>query len=143
MRPAILFALPLAASACVPLALPGAVDATIPPGEVRVAAAEASPDRLTLRMSNGERCIAERPEGETGGWSGVMAECPYPLPYMVTFQQGGAAQRFVIEDPTGFPSNGSGGPGPRAEVFVTDVNGARRLFVAPLGPNVRFGAPES
>lgn len=140
MRPALFLALPLLAAACVPV-----VDESIsagpdgvPSGETRVASVVASPNRLTVRMTDGARCVSQRPEGELGGWSGVTADCGYQLPYAVTFVQGGSPARFVIEDPTGVPQDANGAPGPRAEIVITDVSGQRRLFVSALGPNVRF-----
>lgn len=142
MRPAIILALPLLGAACVPSTFTdgrsAAPDGT-PSGETRIAAVEATPRRLVVRLSDGARCVSERPEGVPGGWSGVTpAECGYALPYTVTFQEGGSPSRFIIEDPTGVPVGPDGGPGPRAEVFITDVGGQRRLFISPLGPNVRF-----
>ncbi len=103
----------------------------VPEGEVRVIEASASPSVVEIRLSDGARCTADRPEGEAGGWSGVTSDCGYQLPYTVTFQQGTVPQRFAIETPTA-------GTGPRAEIFVTDVDGVRRLFSSPLGDNVRF-----
>lgn len=138
MRPVLLL-LPLAIAACQPIVLGeggagGAV--AVPPGQVRVAAVDASPDRVTIRMSNGNRCVAERPEGEQGNWSGVTSgeDCGYRLPFAVTFRQGAVPQRYTIEA-------APAGTGPRAEVFVTDVDGVRRLFASPLRSNVRFETP--
>lgn len=126
----------LAVAACQPLG--GAFDSAaerngvvVPEGEVRVVEARATPSFVEIRLSDGARCVADRPEGETGGWSGITADCGYQLPYTVTFQQGTVPQRFAIETPTA-------GTGPRAEIFVTDVDGVRRLFSSPLGDNVRF-----
>ena len=116
---------------------PGAAP-PVPPGQVRVAQATATPSTLTLRMTNGERCEAVRPEGVRGNWSGVTGECGFALPFAVAFRQGGNPARFRVEAPVGVPVGPDGAPGPRAEVFVTDVDGVRRLFVAPLGANVRF-----
>ena len=137
MRFAPILALVLAGPACVPL-LPGEPAFAVPEGETRVVAARATPGELTLRLSDGTRCSALRPEGEAAGWSGVMADCPYALSYTVTFRAGGSPQRLVIEDPTFLPVGPDGAPAPRAEVFVTDVDGQRRLFVSPLGRDVQF-----
>ncbi|MGB3555499.1 MAG: hypothetical protein WBA25_12765 [Jannaschia sp.] len=137
MRSVLFLALPILA-ACNPAIGPGAGAPSIPPGQVRVVDVSASPDRVVMRLSDRSRCVGVRPEGETGGWSGVTGDCGYALPYTVTFRQGGSASRFVIEDPTGVPVGAGGGPGPRAEVFVTDVDGVRRLFVSGLGSGVRF-----
>lgn len=135
MRP-ILLLLPLAIAACQPVSsgTGGSAVVDIPPGEVRVAAVDASPSQVTFRLSNGKRCVAERPEGEPGNWSGVTSgeDCGFRLPFAVTFKQGAVPQRFTIEA-------APAGTGPRAEVFVTDVDGVRRLFSAPLRANVRFG----
>ena len=134
MRPIILV---LALGACVPagLGLPGA-GVAVPPGEVRVTRAVVTASTVTLRLSNGERCLGARPEGTTGNWTGVTAECGYALPYAVFFRQGGSRSRYIVEAP-GAPLAPDGTPGPRAEVFVTDVDGQRRLFTAPLS-NVRL-----
>ncbi len=130
--------LPLALAACIPAGAPGP-GVAVPPGEVRVVEATATPSTVTLRLSNGERCVGTRPEGETGNWTGVTGDCGYGLPYAVVFRQGGDPARFRVEAPAGALGRG-GAPVPRAEVFVTDVDGQRRLFVAPLGSNVRFEA---
>ncbi|SDY91006.1 hypothetical protein SAMN05444004_10466 [Jannaschia faecimaris] len=133
MRPALLL-LPLAIAACQPVTSgTQGVGANVPPGEVRVAAVDATPSRVVIRLSNGKRCVSERPEGVPGNWSGVTSgeDCGYKLPFAVSFKQGATPQRFTIEA-------APAGVGPRAEVFVTDVDGVRRLFASPLGPNVRF-----
>ncbi|WP_179379520.1 hypothetical protein [Jannaschia marina] len=138
---AVFLLLPLAIAACQPI-VPGAggsgQGAPVPAGEVRVAAVSASPSRVTIRMSDGARCVVERPEGTPGNWSGVTSgeDCGYQLPFTVAFKQGAVPQRFTIEA-------APAGVGPRAEVFVTDVDGVRRLFAAPLGPNVRFEQQQS
>jgi hypothetical protein len=137
MRLTALCLLTIPMAGCIPFPI-GGIDRGIPLEEVRVAAVEVTPTRLSATMSNGDRCRAERPETERGGWSGVTSDCPFALPFTVTFQQAGSGSRFIIEDPTGVPVGEDGGPGPRAEVFLTDVDGQRRLFIAPLGPNVRF-----
>ncbi|PWJ19271.1 hypothetical protein [Jannaschia seohaensis] len=138
MRLAFILALPFFGAACVPMT-DGAVTRADLEGPPRVASVDASPNRVVIRVSDGARCTAERPEGVLAGWSGVTEEeCGYVLPFTVEFHQGGVASRFIIEDPTGVPVGPDGGPGPRAEVFVTDIDGVRRLFFSPLGPNVRF-----
>jgi hypothetical protein len=137
MRLVPILALPLIGAACVPLA-PVEPVYPVPEGEVRVISANASPERLVLQLSDRSRCVAERPEGETAGWSGVTSDCGYALPYTVMFRSGGNPARFIIEDPAFLPPGPEGGPGPRAEVIVTDLDGQRRLFVTPLGDRVRF-----
>lgn len=132
-----LILLPLALAGCVVAGMPGA-GVAVPPGQVRVARAEATPSTVTLVMSNGERCTATRPEGARGGWSGVTGDCGFALPVTVAFRQGGDPARFRVEAPIGVALGPDGTPGPRAEVFVTDVDGVRRLFIASLGPRVRF-----
>ncbi|MGB3689226.1 MAG: hypothetical protein WBA02_07990 [Jannaschia helgolandensis] len=135
MRSILIF-LPLVLGACQTLATAtgGDVpqsDVIVPPGEVRVVSAAATPGEVTIRLSDGARCTGTRPEGTPGGWSGVTADCGYALPYTVMFKQGSVPQRFQIEVP-------AAGTGPRAEILVVDVDGVRRLFAAPLGSNVRF-----
>ncbi|CTQ32919.1 hypothetical protein [Jannaschia rubra] len=102
-----------------------------PSAEVRVVGVKARPDRVTIRLSDGARCVGERPENEPGGWSGITTGCGYQLPYTVVLKQGVEGQRYTIETPTA-------GTGPRAEVLVTDVDGIRRLFTSAFGPDVRF-----
>ncbi|MEM7642024.1 MAG: hypothetical protein AAF366_05800 [Pseudomonadota bacterium] len=110
-------------------------------GPLRVVAAEARANRVTLRISDGSRCVGERPEGTDSGWSGVTDPgCGYALPYTILFRQGGSSQRFAIEDPRGTLTE-DGVPGPRAEIFVTDVDGRRKLFVTPLGRDTRLVTP--
>lgn len=131
MRP-FLILLPLALAAC--QALDGGTSRpgdAVPAGETRIVDARATPNRMTLRLSDGARCVSERPEGVRGGWSGVTADCGYQLPFSVAFKQQPKPQRFTIEAPVA-PE------GPRAEIFVTDLDGVRRLFVSPLGRGVRF-----
>lgn len=136
MRPSLLLlALPFL-SACV---VEGSgIGPAAEPGKLGIVDAVASPSRLVVRLSDGTRCVAPRPEEARAGWSGVTAECGYALPFQVTFKQGGAPTRFLIEDPTGIPQAEDGRPGPRAETFITDVDGQRRLFITPLGDNVQF-----
>lgn len=125
-------------AACQPMGVEEAGNGfDIPPGEVRVAAVEARGSRVTMRMSNGDRCVGLRPEGTQSGWSGVTQDCGFALPYDVTFKQGGAPMRFTIEDPSGAMAP-DGTLRPRAEVYVTDVDGIRRLFIAALGPGTRL-----
>ncbi len=134
MRPVLFSSFALLLAACQPIVLgEGGGSADIPAGEVRVAGVEATASRVTLQLSNGRRCRVDRPEGELGNWSGVTSgeDCGYQLPFFVSFKQGAVSQRFVIEAPVA-------GTGPRAEVFVTDVDGVRRLFSAPLPKGVRF-----
>ncbi|TFL16971.1 hypothetical protein [Jannaschia formosa] len=140
MRPALLLALPFLGVACVPMTEGlGTETRAEPAGPPRVTGVEASPSRVVIRVSDGARCTADRPEGVPGGWTGTTApDCGYVIPFTVEFHQGGSRSRFIIEDPTGVPLGPDGAPGPRAEVFVTDLDGQRRLFIAPLGPNVRF-----
>jgi hypothetical protein len=134
--------LPLALAACVGTeALGPGSGVPVEPEVLTIRAVEVGAERVVIRMTDGARCVGARPEGETGGWSGVAAECPYPLPYTVAFRVGGSPQRFLIEDPTNLPITPEGRPGPRAEVFVTDVDGIRKLYISPLGPNVRMELP--
>lgn len=133
-----LILLPLALAACIPVGGGGTPPVAVPPGQVRVVQAQATPSTLALRMSNGERCIATRPEGVQGSWSGTTGDCGFALPFTVTYRQGGDPARFRVEAPSGAALGPGGVPGPRAEVFVVDVDGVRRLFSAPLGRNVRF-----
>ena len=140
MRPILLLLIPLALGACQPIGVEGsaAQGVVVPEGEVRVVEARANASRVTLRLSDGSRCVGMRPEGVPGGWSGVTGDCGYALPYSVVFRPGGDdPARFRIEAPT-LPLGPDGRPGPRAEIFVIDVDGVRRLFTAPLGRNVRF-----
>ena len=103
-----------------------------PSAEARVADVAVRPDRVTFRLTDGARCVSNRPEGETGNWSGITQDCGYQLPFSVTFSAGGGdASRFTIEDSFGTLTP-EGGSGPRAEVFVTDVDGIRKLFIRPL-----------
>lgn len=130
MRFSLLLALPIL-SACQPTGF-GTTEPAVPAGPPRVAAVEAGGNAVVLRMSDGSRCRAARPEGTRSDWSGVTdPECGYQLPVTVAYRRGGAPQRFTIEDPRG-TVGADGRPGARAEVFVTDVDGQRRLFVTPL-----------
>lgn len=134
-------ALPLLLAACVEGDPFGGVSSGVAEGSqsgpVRVVDVALRPNRLTLRMSDGARCVSERPEGETSGWSGVTGDCAYQLPVAVTFVQGGDASRFSIETNPGTPVGDDGKIGARAEVYVTDVDGNRKLFVRPIpGPGV-------
>ncbi|MFO6462984.1 hypothetical protein [uncultured Jannaschia sp.] len=141
MRP-VLFVLPLALCACVPITTTGD-GAEAVAGPPRVAGAVATGSRVNIRMTDGARCVGIRPEGQQSGWSGVTGDCAYQLPYTVSYKQGGSTARFTIEDPQGIDVSG-GQLGARAEIFVTDVDGTRRLFVSPLGSNVRLStAPAS
>ncbi|MEM7490403.1 MAG: hypothetical protein AAF390_14875 [Pseudomonadota bacterium] len=142
MRPAVLLLLPFIA-ACQGVDGFGLTEEGVDDGPLRIVAAEARASRVTLRLSDGTRCVGERPEGVQTGWSGVTAtDCGYGLPYTVAFRRGGSPQRFTIEDPRGTLTE-QGVPGPRAEVFVTDVDGTRKLFITPLGRGTRLEAPSA
>jgi hypothetical protein len=112
-----------------------------PSAETRVTGVTVTAERVTFRMTDGARCVGGRPEGEPSGWTGVTTGCGYELPYTVTFVAGGSPQRGIVEAvPVGTGPDGR--LGPRAEVYVTDVDGQRRLLVTPLGDGVRFeGTP--
>lgn len=129
--------LPLALGACVGFVVPVPSGVIVPPGEVRVVGAEASPTQVVLRMSTGDRCLATRPEGQTGNWSGITGDCGFALPVSVVYRQGGNSARYRVEAPVG-ALGADGATVPRAEVFVVDVDGQRRLFTARLADNVRF-----
>ena len=148
MRPisALLLA-PFALSACIESPLTGMMDGTPrmpeagPSAETRVADVRVTAARATFLMSDGARCVAFRPEGAESGWSGVTSECGYSLPFDVVFAIGGDPGRFTLED--GFGVVGPAGePGARAEVYVTDVDGIRKLFVRPM-PEALFEVPEA
>ncbi|MEM9795672.1 MAG: hypothetical protein AAF919_04240 [Pseudomonadota bacterium] len=135
----VLCLVPLAVAACQPV--PGAVD--VPPGEVRVVSATANAQRAVIRLSDGARCVSDRPADAQAGWSGVTAECGYELPFTVTYRRGGERpQRFKLEESFG-AVDAEGNPVARSEIFVTDTDGVRRLFVAPLGRSVRFETAEA
>ena len=136
MRP-ITMLLPLTLAGCIDIGAPLESGVVVPPGEVRVVAAEASPEQVVLRMSNGDRCLATRPEGQTGNWSATTGDCGFALPVSVVYRQGGNPARYRIEAPAGALGR-DGLAVPRAEVFVVDVDGQRRLFTARLASNVRF-----
>lgn len=143
----ILLALPLLLAACVesdPFAAVGSdVADGSQAGPVRVVDLSLRSNRVTLRMSDGARCVSLRPEGEVSGWSGVTTECPYQLPVSVTFVQGGDASRFTIEENIGAPIGEDGKIGPRAEVYVTDVDGNRKLFLRPIPGSGPFQSAEA
>jgi hypothetical protein len=133
-----LLLLPLVFAACQPIDGLGGTAPAVADGPLRVVAAEAGANNVLLRLSDGSRCRAARPEGTQSDWSGVTdPECGHALPVTVAYRQGGSPQRFEIEDPRGTMTR-DGLPGPRAEVFVTDVDGQRRLFVTPLARGTRL-----
>lgn len=103
----------------------------------RIVEARATATRVILKLSDGARCVGLRPDEAAAGWSGVTADCGYELPYTVTFRSGGDPTRFTIEESFG-TADAEGRPGPRAEIFVTDVDGTRRLFLSPLPAGTRF-----
>jgi len=132
-------AVPLSLAACIESPLTGISDGIprgpqgVPDGPVRVADVSVRPDRLTLRLSDGARCVANRPEGLSSGWTGITSDCGYALPFSVTFRQGGEPSRFAIEESFGAVTP-DGRVGARAEVYVTDVDGIRKLFIRPMSP---------
>ena len=127
----ILLLLPLAAAACAPVGTTvanGPTNATTAPGgPPRVAAVGPGRGGFVVRMTDGARCRALRPEGINTGWSGTTTDCAYALPYTVAFVARTPPGRFGIEE--GFGLAGQ----PRAEVFVTDTDGQRKLYLSPLG----------
>lgn len=98
----------------------------------RVADVTIRPSVLTITMTDGARCVAERPESETSGWSGTTDNCGYALPFSVLFFAGSDnPARFTVEKP--FDVIGTdGGLMPRAEVYITDVDGVQKQFVSSL-----------
>lgn len=134
MRLAPLLCLP-ALAACVEAGGRAGGPVAGPSDGVRVAEVSIRPSRLAVRMSDGSTCEGLRPEGETGNWSGVTDGCAYALPYTVTFARGGNPARFAIEQGFGTVTE-EGAAGPRAEAFVTDVDGVRRLYISPLPDSV-------
>lgn len=108
-----------------------------PTDRARIADVQIRPSRLTIRMTDGARCVADRPEDEQGGWSGVTSDCGYQLPYDVVFREGGNPARFIVEESFGVVG-ADGTLRPRAEVYVIDVDGMRKQFISPLSESVRF-----
>jgi hypothetical protein len=133
MRSLVLILAGLTVAACVP-ATPVA---RAPSDATRISDVAVRPDQLSITMSDGARCVAARPAGETGGWSGTTDNCGYALPYDVIFRQGGNPARFAVEESFGTVAP-DGALRPRAEVYVRDVDGVRKQFIRPLGENVRF-----
>lgn len=124
---------------CLVVAACSEVPVTREPSDLtRIQDVRIRPDVLTITMSDGARCIAERPEEIKSGWSGVTDNCGYALPFTVTFFQGGRnPARFVVEEAFGV-LDGEDILQPRAEAYIRDVNGVQKLFVSPLS-NVTFG----
>lgn len=127
MRAAWLLGAALAVAAC-----DTAPVAREPSAATRVADVSIRPNQLTITMSDGARCVAERPEGELSGWSGTTDNCGYALPFSVLFFAGGDnTARFTVEEP--FDVIGTDGTlMPRAEVYITDVDGVQKQFVSSL-----------
>ena len=125
----ILLLLPLAAAACAPVGTTVANGPTVAEaaGPARVAFVGPARGGFVMRMTDGARCRALRPEGVNTGWSATTTDCAYALPYTVAFTARTPAGRFGIEE--GFGLAGQ----PRAEVYVTDTDGQRKLFLSPLG----------
>ena len=112
----------------------------IPEGQVRVASVAMRLPTLVVTTSNGARCVAERPEASASGWSGTTADCPYAIPFVVTFARGAQPSRFSVEAP-GAGRAGAAVPDTRAEIFVTDLDGVRRLFMVAVPERLFAEAP--
>jgi hypothetical protein len=106
---------------------------------VRVASVALRMADVRIALSDGTRCTDTRPEGEESGWSGVTSGCGYQIPYVVTFALSGEPARFAVE--AGVPASPDGTPGPRAEIFVTDLDGVRRLFIVPVAERLFAEGP--
>ena len=60
------------------------------------------PSRLTIGLSDGTRCVAQRPEGVRSGWSGTTADCGYQLAlHGPPSRAAGDPARFAVEGPGG------------------------------------------
>ena len=131
MRPLFLSLAAVGTVACAPVGAPsGGPTAAAPSGPPRVAFVSAGANQVTITMTDRARCTGARPEGTNSGWSGTTTDCAYQLPYSVEFRTAAPPGRFGIEEGFGI------GQGPRAEVYVTDTDGVRKLFLASLGSNV-------
>ena len=131
MRPLFLSLAALAGVACAPVGAPtGGTFPAEPSGPPRVAFVAAGANQVTITMTDRARCVGLRPEGTNSGWSGTTTDCAYQLPYSVEFRTAAPPGRFGIEEGFGI------GQGPRAEIYVTDTDGVRKLFLASLGSNV-------
>lgn len=111
--------------------------ATVPSDGARVAQVSVRPDVLAITMTDGARCVAQRPTDVRSGWSGVMDNCSYALPFSVLFFAGADdPSRFAVEPAADVAGEG-GVLNPRAEVYITDVDGVQKQFVQRLD-NVRI-----
>ena len=109
----------------------------VPSSSARVAEVSVRPDVLSITMTDGARCVAERPEDIRTGWSGTTDNCGYALPFSVLFFAGAEdPARFAVE-PGSEVIAADGTLMPRAEVYVTDVDGVQKQFVRRLD-NVRI-----
>lgn len=109
----------------------------VPSSSARVAEVSVRPDVLSITMTDGARCVAERPDDIRTGWSGMTDNCGYALPFSVLFFAGAEdPARFAVEPgPAVIAADGT--LMPRAEVYVTDVDGVQKQFVRRLD-NVRI-----
>ena len=111
--------------------------AMVPSGSARVAEVSVRPDVLSITMTDGVRCVAERPDDIRTGWSGTTHNCGYALPFSVLFFAGAEdSARFAVE-PGPEVIGADGTLMPRAEVYVTDADGVQKQFVRRLD-NVRI-----
>ena len=130
----------LVLAACEPSPRPVAVE---PSDAARIAAVEIGAVRFAITMSDGARCVVERPKELTGGWSGTTDNCGYALPYEVVYNlRSEAADRFKVEQDFGV-LGADGAVKPRVEIFVVDVDGTRRQFLAPLPESATIRAAET
>lgn len=132
MRAAIVLGSLLGVVSCI-----GTPVAKVPSDATRVAEVAVRPDVLVISMTDGARCVARRPKEVRSGWSGITENCGYALPFSVLFFAGAEDMtRFVVE-PVGTVIGADGALLPRAEVYITDVDGVQKQFVQPLS-NVRI-----
>ena len=108
----------LALGACTSFGAPRPADVTL------------SQTHLTVRMSNGERCIGPRPAGEAGGWSGRFTDCSARYDYNVAIQPGANPVRMVFSEALtalGLQS----ALVPAADVTISDGSGRTWRYVTP------------
>ena len=93
-------------------------------------------ETVLVGMDDGTQCRGTAGAAlGSAGWTGVLAECPYPYPYAVELAAGTTAERAFLEEvPAEIVVEDGDVPfRPLVSVIITDTDGRRYRFQSVTG----------